>query len=196
MKENNFSKSIFVKSIILTILLTAVISSMITIIIMNNEEPSTLLDKITSKLTTIEQIVDKDYLGEIDENKIFDETMKGYVEGLDDEYSQYFTKEELEEYKTDNIEGEFVGIGVYIFQDTEKNAIRVLSPIKGSPAEAAGILAGDYIIQVDGENYTGEQITEATNKMKGQEGRTVKIQLLRGEGTLEFEGERKLRMIR
>ena len=191
MKENNFSKSIFVKSIILTILLTAVISSMITIIIMNNEEPSTLLDKITSKLTTIEQIVDKDYLGEIDENKIFDETMKGYVEGLDDEYSQYFTKEELEEYKTDNIEGEFVGIGVYIFQDTEKNAIRVLSPIKGSPAEAAGILAGDYIIQVDGENYTGEQITEATNKMKGQEGTTVKIQVLRGEETLEFEVERK-----
>lgn len=191
MEENNFSKSIFVKSIILTILITAVIASMVTIIVMNNNESNSLLDKITSKLSTIDQIVDKDYLGEIDENKIFDETMKGYVEGLDDEYSQYFTKEELEEYKTDNIEGEFVGIGVYIVQDTEKNAIRVLAPIKGSPAEAVGILAGDYIIQIDGTPYTGDQITEATNKMKGQEGTTVKIQVLRGEETLDFEVERK-----
>lgn len=191
MEENNFSKSIFVKSIILTILITAVIASMVTIIVINNNESNSLLDKITSKLSTIDQIVDKDYLGEIDENKIFDETMKGYVEGLDDEYSQYFTKEELEEYKTDNIEGEFVGIGVYIVQDTEKNAIRVLAPIKGSPAEAVGILAGDYIIQIDGTPYTGNQITEATNKMKGQEGTTVKIQVLRGEETLDFEVERK-----
>lgn len=191
MEENNFSKSIFIKSIILTILVTAVVASMVTMIVMNNNESSSLLDRISTKLASIEQIVDKDYLGEIDENKIFDETMKGYVDGLDDEYSQYFTKEELEEYKTDNIEGQFVGIGVYIVQDTEKNAIRVLAPIKGSPAEIAGILAGDYIIQVDGVPYTGEQITEATNKMKGQEGTTVKIQVLRGEETLDFEVERK-----
>ena len=191
MEENNFSKSIFIKSIILTVLVTAVVASMVTMIVMNNNESSSLLDKISTKLASIEQIVDKDYLGEIDENKIFDETMKGYVDGLDDEYSQYFTKEELEEYKTDNIEGQFVGIGVYIVQDTEKNAIRVLAPIKGSPAETAGILAGDYIVQVDGVTYTGEQITEATNKMKGQEGTTVKIQVLRGEETLDFEVERK-----
>ena len=191
MEENNFSKSIFIKSIVLTVLVTALVTSMVTMIVMNNNESSSLLDKISTKLASIEQIVDKDYLGEIDENKIFDETMKGYVDGLDDEYSQYFTKEELEEYKTDNIEGQFVGIGVYIVQDTEKNAIRVLAPIKGSPAETAGILAGDYIVQVDGVTYTGEQITEATNKMKGQEGTTVKIQVLRGEETLDFEVERK-----
>ena len=191
MEENNFSKSIFIKSIVLTVLVTALVTSMVTMIVMNNNESSSLLDKISTKLASIEQIVDKDYLGEIDENKIFDETMKGYVDGLDDEYSQYFTKEELEEYKTDNIEGQFVGIGVYIIQDTEKNAIRVLAPIKGSPAETAGILAGDYIVQVDGVPYTGEQITEATNKMKGQEGTTVKIQVLRGEETLDFEVERK-----
>ena len=191
MEENNFSKSIFIKSIVLTVLVTALVTSMVTMIVMNNNESSSLLDKISTKLASIEQIVDKDYLGEIDENKIFDETMKGYVDGLDDEYSQYFTKEELEEYKTDNIEGQFVGIGVYIVQDTEKNAIRVLAPIKGAPAETAGILAGDYIIQIDGVPYTGEQITEATNKMKGQEGTTVKIQVLRGEETLDFEVERK-----
>jgi peptidase, S41 family len=190
MKEKDYSKSIFIKSIILTILLTTVIVSMVTIIIMNNNEQTSLLNRIDGKLSSIEQIVDKDYLGEIDENKIFDETIKGYVEGLNDEYSQYFTKEELDKYKTDNIEGQFVGIGVYIIQDTEKNAIRVLAPIKGSPAEKAGILAGDYIVKVDDQAYTGEQITEATNKMKGKEGTKVKIQIIRDEKTLDFEVER------
>ncbi len=190
MKEKDYSKSIFIKSIVLTILLTTVIVSMVTIIIMNNNEQTSLLNRIDGKLSSIEQIVDKDYLGEIDENKIFDETIKGYVEGLNDEYSQYFTKEELDKYKTDNIEGQFVGIGVYIIQDTEKNAIRVLAPIKGSPAEKAGILAGDYIVKVDDQAYTGEQITEATNKMKGKEGTKVKIQIIRDEKNLDFEVER------
>ena len=190
MKEKDYSKSIFIKSIILTILLTTVIVSMVTIIIMNNNEQTSLLNRIDGKLSSIEQIVDKDYLGEIDENKIFDETIKGYVEGLNDEYSQYFTKEELDKYKTDNIEGQFVGIGVYIIQDTEKNAIRVLAPIKGSPAEKAGILAGDYIVKVYDQADTGEQITEATNKMKGKEGTKVKIQIIRDEKNLDFEVER------
>ncbi len=190
MKEKDYSKSIFIKSIVLTILLTTVIVSMVTIIIMNKNEHTSLLNRINSKLSSIEQIIDKDYLGEINENKIFDETVKGYVDGLNDEYSQYFTKEELEKYKTDNIEGQFVGIGVYIIQDTENNSIRVLSPIKGSPAEKAGILAGDYIVKVEDQAYTGEQITEATNKMKGTEGTKVKIQIIRNEKTLDFEVER------
>ena len=188
MKEKNLSKSIFIKSIILAILLTAVIASMITIIVMNNSDK---LSTITNKLYGIQQIIDRDYLGDIDENKVLDETVKGYVAGLDDEYSEYFTKEELDKYKTNNIEGQYVGVGLYIVQDTEKNAIRVLAPIKGSPAEAAGILSGDYIEKIDDETFTGDQITEASNKMKGQEGTTVKIQVLRGNETKEFEVERK-----
>ena len=188
MKDKKFSTSILVKSIILTILVTAVIASMITIIVMNK---SNKLSDITNKLYGIQQIIDRDYLGDIDENKILDETVKGYVEGLDDEYSEYFTKEELDEYKTNNIEGQYVGVGLYIVQDTEKNAIRVLAPIKGSPAEAAGILSGDYIVKIDDESFTGEQLTEASNKMKGIEGTTVKIQVLRGDETKDFIVERK-----
>ena len=188
MKEKNLSKSIFIKSKLLAILLTAVIASMITIIVMNNSDK---LSTITNKLYGIQQIIDRDYLGDIDENKVLDETVKGYVAGLDDEYSEYFTKEELDKYKTNNIEGQYVGVGLYIVQDTEKNAIRVLAPIKGSPAEAVGILSGDYIEKIDDETFTGDQITEASNKMKGQEGTTVKIQVLRGNETKEFEVERK-----
>ncbi len=191
MEENDFSKSFYVKSILVTIVITALIASMVTIIVINNTGSSNLIENIETKLKNIQGIIDSDYLGEIDENTVLDSTIKGYVSGLGDEYSEYFTKEELEEYKSDNIEGAYVGIGVYIIQDTEKNAIRVIAPIEGSPAEEAGIKPGDYIVKVDGEEVTGENITEATNKMKGKEGTKVKIQILRDDQTIDMEVERK-----
>lgn len=187
MQENKYTKGFYIKSIILVILLTATITMLITMLVTSNSPTG----KIARKLSTIKQIMDTDYYGEIDENKIGEYAIKGYVEGLDDEYSQYFTKEEMAEYKSDNIEGKYVGVGIYIVQDIEKNAIRVLSPIKGSPAESAGILPGDYIQKIDGEEFTGDQIDAASNKMKGEEGTTVKIQILRGNETKEFEVERK-----
>lgn len=191
MEENNFSKSFFVKCILLTVIVTALITSMITIIISNNTENKDLIEKIETKLGIVQANIDADYLGEIDENKILESTVKGYVAGLGDEYSEYFTKEELEEYKSNNIEGAYVGIGVYIIQDVENNAIRVIAPISESPAEEAGIRPGDYIVKIDGEEVNGEDIEEASNKMKGEEGSKVKLQILRGEETIDLEVERK-----
>ena len=191
MEENNFSKSFFVKCTLLTVIVTALITSMITIIISNNTGNKDLIEKIETKLGIVQANIDADYLGEIDENKILESTVKGYVAGLEDEYSEYFTKEELEEYKSNNIEGAYVGIGVYIIQDVENNAIRVIAPISESPAEEAGIRPGDYIVKIDGEEVTGEDIEEASNKMKGEEGSKVKLQILRGEETIDLEVERK-----
>ena len=191
MEENNFSKSFFVKCILLTVIVTALITSMIIIIISNNTGNKDLIEKIETKLGIVQANIDADYLGEIDENKILESTVKGYVAGLEDEYSEYFTKEELEEYKSNNIEGAYVGIGVYIIQDVENNAIRVIAPISESPAEEAGIRPGDYIVKIDGEEVTGEDIEEASNKMKGEEGSKVKLQILRGEETIDLEVERK-----
>ncbi len=62
--------------------------------------------------------------------------------------------------------GNFVGIGIYMVKNTESNKIMVLSPIKGSPAEKAGILPGDLIISVDGVSYTAEDMSVASNKIK------------------------------
>lgn len=191
MEENNFSKSFFIKSILLTVIATALITSMITLIMSNNTQNKDLLEKIETKLGIVQANIDADYLGEIDENSILESTVKGYVAGLGDEYSEYFTKEELEKYKSDNIEGAYVGIGVYIIQDIEKNAVRVIAPIKESPAEEAGIQPGDYIVKINGEEVTGEGIEEAANKMKGEEGSKVKLQILRGEENFELEVERK-----
>ena len=87
--------------------------------------------------------------------------------------------------------GNFVGIGIYMVKNTESNKIMVLSPIKGSPAEKAGILPGDLIISVDGVSYTAEDMSVASNKIKGEAGTTVKMEILRGTETKEFELKRE-----
>ena len=87
--------------------------------------------------------------------------------------------------------GNFVGIGIYMVKDTEANKIMVLSPIKGSPAEKAGILPGDLIVSVDGVQYTAEEMSVASNKIKGEEGTNVKIEILRGTETKSFELKRE-----
>ena len=133
----------------------------------------------------------KSLIAESQENKELVETLDKYRKIIDkyylgDEYTEYISKDDMADYMADTT-GNFVGIGIYMVQNTEVNKIMVLAPIKGSPAEKAGILPGDYIISVDGVSYTGEEMTKASNEIKGEAGSTVKIQILRGEKTLDFE---------
>ena len=142
--------------------------------------------EITSELSKYRALIDKYFLGEVDEEKLKEGAIKGYIEGLDDPYTEYISKEDMEDYLADAT-GNFVGIGIYMVQDTETNKIMVLAPIKGSPAEKAGILPGDLIVSVDGVTYTAEEMTVASSKIKGEVGTAVKIEVLRGNETLNFE---------
>lgn len=146
--------------------------------------------KLNAKINSIKKVLEKDFLGEIDENKLIDAAIKGYVDGLDDEYTEYFTKEEMEEFKTET-EGNYVGIGIYMLQNTEENNVVVLAPIKNSPAEAAGIKSGDIIKKVNDKEYTAEEFDKISADIKGKEGTKVKLQIQRGEQILDFEVERK-----
>ena len=143
-------------------------------------------EELVETLDQYRKIIDKYYLGDIDEEDLKEGAISGYVAGLGDEYTEYISKEDMADYMADTT-GNFVGVGIYMVQDTEANRIMILSPIKGGPAERAGLQPGDYITAVDGVQYTGEQMTEASNKIKGEEGTTVKLEILRGDETLNFE---------
>ncbi len=145
---------------------------------------------ISSTIASFRKIIDKKFLGEIDEDKLLEGAIKGYVAGLGDPYTEYMTKEEMEDFNVE-VQGNFVGIGVYLTKDTVNNTIMVISPIKDTPAYEAGIKPGDIISKVDGVSYTGEQLTEATNKIKGEEGTKVKLEIMRQEEIIELEVERK-----
>lgn len=144
---------------------------------------------IDKKLSKYKAIIDKYFLGDIDEKKLEEGAIKGYIEALDDKYSEYVTKEEMQSY-TDDIMGNFVGIGIYMIQNTEYDRIEVLSPIKDSPAEKVGILPGDLIVKINDEEYKATDMTVASNKIKGEEGTSVKLEILRGTETLQFEVQR------
>lgn len=141
---------------------------------------------IATTLASYRKIINEKFLGEIDEQKITEETIRGYVKGLGDPYTEYMTKEEMQEFSQD-VMGNFTGIGIYLTKDIEKNVILIISPIKDTPAYKAGILPGDIITKIDGESYTGEQLTEASNKIKGEIGSTVKLEILRNGKTIEFD---------
>ncbi|MCI8482119.1 MAG: S41 family peptidase [Clostridia bacterium] len=141
---------------------------------------------ISNTLASYRKIIDQKFLGNIDEDKIMQETIRGYIKGLDDPYTEYMTKEEMQEF-TSNVMGNFTGIGIYLTKDTEKNVVVCISPIKDTPAYKAGILPGDIILKIDDVSYTGEQLTEASNKIRGEIGTTVKLEVLRDNKTLTFE---------
>lgn len=188
------SKRYKIYKIIMTVVLTAFITFMVTSISLYSyfvknpvsvSAQSTNKD-IASKLTKYREIIDKYYLGDVDDTALEEGAIKGYIEGLGDPYTEYISKEEMDTYLDDTM-GNFVGIGIYMIKNTQYDKIQVLSTIKGSPAEKAGIQAGDLIISADGVEYSADDMTTASNKIKGEEGTKVTIEVLRGAEKLKFE---------
>ena len=108
--------------------------------------------------------------------------IEGIVEALDDPYSFFMTPEEYEAY-TSSFQGEFEGIGAYVSVNDE-DLIVVTELIENSPAEKAGILAGDIIVEIEGESVADMTFTEALLKIRGPEGTSVDL-LVSREGLEE-----------
>ena len=196
MEENKKQK---IYKIIMLIFVTALVTALITSVVVYNYATNGNSMKITSSSTATDleksiskfkKIIDEYYLGDVDEEKLKEGALKGYIEAIGDEYTEYYTKEEMDSFEEDTL-GNFTGIGIYMVKDTENNVIKVLTPIDGTPAYNAGIQPGDIISKVDGVEYTGEQMTEAANKIKGEVGTTVKLGIIRGTENLELEIKRE-----
>ena len=151
---------------------------------------STESKDIANSLDKYKAILNKYYLGEINEEKLKEGAIKGYIEGLGDKYTEYISKEEMQEYMEDT-KGNFVGIGIYMIQDKKTDKIMIVAPIKNSPAEKAGVQAGDLILAVDGQECTANDMNTISSKIKGEAGTIVKLKLQRGNDTLELEIKRE-----
>lgn len=140
----------------------------------------------TSIISRLKNVVDKYYLGDADEQKMSESAAKGYIEGLEDEYSEYITAEEYAEFSQE-IYGSFVGIGIYFGKNTN-NEMMVVSTIENSAAEKAGLQSGDIITKVDDYEVTNDSTTsEVSAKIKGEEGTKVKMVILREGEEMTFE---------
>ena len=204
MEEEKYLKKQRVYKAIMLVILTAFLTFIFTTIYITNkynsgngsQTISSLFggssnnDKLTKSLKEIKSILKKYYLNDIDEDKAVDGALEGYVASLGDQYTEYIPKDEMQEY-TQNLLGNYVGIGIYMAQNTKDNTIVVAMPVKYSPAEEAGILPGDIIKKIDGVEYTGEDMNAAANNIKGAEGTIVKLEIQRGQEIKTFEITRK-----
>lgn len=197
----NYDNKQRIYKMIMLIFLSVLITFVVTTIFMNQKFKNEGLTKyvlvsnddgsVGTELSKFKTIIDKYYLGEVDEEKLKEGAISGYISGLGDKYSSYISKSEYEEFQT-NIMGNYVGIGIYMAVYKDSGEIVIIYPIKESPADKAGLLSGDIITKVDGIEYKGaDGMEEASNKIKGEEGTSVNIEIKRGEDTLNFEIERE-----
>lgn len=137
------------------------------------------------KLEAIQGILDKNFYFEEDEQAKQDGIIKGYMEGLDDPYSVYYTKEEYAEFLEDT-EGEYVGVGVQVSQDANTNIITITKVFDG-PAKEAGIEKEDVITEVDGEDVSDQELDAVVDKIRGVEGTQVTITVYRKSDAKDYE---------
>ncbi|RDY26117.1 S41 family peptidase [Romboutsia weinsteinii] len=134
-----------------------------------------------NKLLGLEGLVKEDFYQKPSDDKLVNGAIKGMFSGLDDPYSQYYTKSEFEKLK-EQTSGSYVGIGVYISPEAEDGLITIIAPMEGSSAERSGIKAGDKIVKVDGKAVSSSNSDEAIGMIKGKEGTEVVLTIKR-DGT-------------
>ena len=185
---------------IMLIILVAIITFIATTIFIynylgNNKDTKYVMlptiDKgVSSEISKVKAIIDKYYMGEFDEQELLDSALVGYVDGLNDEYSEYIPKSEMESFEAETT-GNYNGIGIYYGKTTD-NKMVIVSPIKDSPAAKAGLLPGDEILKVDDYEVTSEStLTDLSNIIKGEVGKSVKLKIKRGDQILEFDVPRE-----
>lgn len=139
------------------------------------------------KAQQIQKIIESQYLypEDIDENSQQTLSLKGYVASLGDPYSVYYDQNETKELY-ESSEGEYAGIGALMSQDTETGQIKVEEVYEGSPAEKAGMKAGDILSEMDGKSLDGKSLSDIVSDVKGEEGTKVTITVLRNNQKVDL----------
>lgn len=144
------------------------------------------LNDIAEKLGQLNHIIDKFYIEDVNDEDLIEGMYKGYVAGLKDPYSAYYTEEEYEALM-ESSSGVYYGIGASVSQDPTTGIITVVQPFVTGPAYEVGLLPGDILYKVGGEEVTGEDLTEVVSKIKGPEGTEVSLTIIRENENEELE---------
>lgn len=152
--------------------------------LVGSSEKTKELFQIMRKANYLEQYIEAYYLNGNEERDMGEGIYKGLLESLNDPYSVYYTEEEYADL-LEKTTGTYCGIGAVVSQDTKTGIITIVEPYEGSPAAEAGLLPGDAIYKVEGEEVTGKDLSQVVSNMKGEEGTDVEISILRGTEIIE-----------
>ena len=131
--------------------------------------------------TGVEQVYDSlrtNFDGKIDPEKLKDGIKEGVAKAAGDPYTEYFNVKAAKAFN-EQLSGTFAGIGAELGKDPTNNAIIVIAPIAGLPAEKAGMRSKDIIAEIDGKSALDLSISEAVSKIRGPAGTNVKLKLIR-----------------
>ena len=175
------SKKITIGTSAVLMLLAALVTFQITYVGLSNKykkELNSVVEgqELYSKLSAIDEIYRSLYIGEIDEEKLVDETIRGYVYGTGDKYAYYLDREQYAELVADT-NAEMQGIGVYVIY--QNNVIEIISVMPDSPALEAGLQPGDMIVYVGDEAVADIGYNAAISKLKGEAGTIAEFTVVR-----------------
>lgn len=150
-------------------------------VLSQNEESSreAILEKsVEEKSGEIADLIDQYYYEDVDEEALVEGMYAGMVEGLGDPYSAYYTAEEYRAL-TESTSGIYYGIGAVLTQNVNTKVVTILHVYPGTPAEEAGVKDGDVIVKVGDIEGDSMELSELVTHIKGEEGTTVHLELLR-----------------
>ncbi len=185
------------RSAVIMAVIVGIVSSLVTLTIVSVTLGLHLFDMDgaqeelpVSEFSRVEDIIKQNYLREFSMEDLQYAGLKAMVAALDDPYSVYYTPEEFAAFKQE-ASGEYYGLGMVITKEEATGLSKVEYFFEGSSAEEAGLKVGDYIISVNGEDVTNMSLQEIGKLCIGEEGTTLKIGVLRGEESFEFEVVRR-----
>lgn len=127
------------------------------------------------RLAMVYQLVKLRYVEKVDEDKLEEGAIEGMLASLDP-HSSFLSGASMQRLNT-MIDGNYSGLGLSVVMDD--GAVKVIAPMKGSPAEAAGVKAGDYITHLDGKLIYGGELDDAVAQMRGEAGTTIRLTIFR-----------------
>lgn len=147
-------------------------------------EDKLLNDEFIERIDEIYALLEENFLYEIDNDDLRDGMYQGLMSALGDPYSTYYNEEAFNSFEQSTT-GKYYGIGVTVSQNMTTGIITMVKPFKGAPGYEAGILPNDILYAVNGVEVTGMDLTEVVAMIKGEEGTTVQLTLVR-EGEEDY----------
>lgn len=148
---------------------------------------TSLSEEQLKKILTTYELIKQRYYQELDDEAIIDGAISGMLSALDDPYSVYMDAEQAKQFNDNVVNSSFSGIGAEV---TMKDGnVTIVAPIKGSPAEKAGVRAEDIVVSVNGESLEELGLHEAVMKIRGPKGTKAKLGILRGPSKEKIEIE-------
>ncbi len=144
----------------------------------------------TTKLTELEQVLNRYFIGEVDSGAMEDAAAEAMVDSLGDRWSYYIPAEEYGDYQ-ENKNNAYVGVGITVRAREDGTGLDVLEVTPGNSAQEAGVLPGDILIRVQEQSVAGMDVDEVKNMIRGEKGTKVDITVLRSGAEMTFTLERR-----